>query len=421
MNRTRRRLTVAAASAAVLLTAGCSSAPAESDTTTITFAMWDEAQRPIYEKMFDAFEEANPEYSVQIQVTPWDNYWTKLQTAASGGSTADVFWMNGANFPLYASSGIISPISDRQAESGFDDSALPAGLKELYSWEGELYTLPNNFDTVAVWYNEALFDSAGLPYPDEDWTWADYQAIATQLTDASAGVWGTAAQLSEHTAFYNTIYQAGGYPISEDGRTAGYDDPKTQQGLQFWVDLLSAGSSPSLAQMADTDIGELFLSGKIAMIYNGSWNALTFSNSELGKAGSIGVAPMPAGPEGNASIIHGIGNVLSAKATNPDAAYKLIEYLGSEDAARIYTENGVGFAGYSSTDKAIIDRYADVFDLTPFAEAAADGIPFPRSKNSQAWMDLQVDYLTPVWALQESVEQGSARLQTAMQEELDSE
>ncbi len=35
-----------------------------------------------------------------------------------------------------------------------------------------------------------LFDAAGLEYPTADWTWADEQAAAEQLTDKAAGVWG---------------------------------------------------------------------------------------------------------------------------------------------------------------------------------------------------------------------------------------
>lgn len=408
---------------ALVLTAcsGSGGSGGSTSETTITFGMWDEAQRPIYEAMFDDFTEKNPDITVEIQLTPWDNYWTKLQTAASGGSTPDIFWMNGANFPLYASSGVISPIQDQVEGSGFDLSPLPEGLQDLYTWEGELYTLPNNYDTVGVWYNSDLFDAAGLAYPQNGWTWEDYQRTAEALTDPAAGVWGTAAQLSEHTAFYNTIYQAGGYVLSEDGTENGYNQPEAQQGLQYWVDMLAEGSSPSLAQMADTDVGDLFMSGKIAMLYNGSWNALTFSQSELGQAGAIAVAPLPEGPASNASIIHGLANVVSSKASDPEAAYKLVEFLGSPAAADIYTEGGVGFSGYESSNEALIAKYADSFDLTPFADAAETGIPFPRSKNSQVWMDLQVENLTPVWALEISAEEGASTLYTEMQEALDAE
>ncbi|MBT2700642.1 extracellular solute-binding protein [Bacillus sp. ISL-40] len=33
-------------------------------------------------------------------------------------------------------------------------------------------------DSVGLYYNKKLFDDAGVPYPDENWTWADIEKVA---------------------------------------------------------------------------------------------------------------------------------------------------------------------------------------------------------------------------------------------------
>ena len=42
------------------------------------------------------------------------------------------------------------------------------------------YLLPKDYSTVAVYYNRQLFDAAGVPYPRDGWTWAEFQQAAAQ-------------------------------------------------------------------------------------------------------------------------------------------------------------------------------------------------------------------------------------------------
>ena len=36
--------------------------------------------------------------------------------------------------------------------------------------EGQ-FGLPRDLNVVALYYNKAMFDAAGLAYPDDTWTW----------------------------------------------------------------------------------------------------------------------------------------------------------------------------------------------------------------------------------------------------------
>ncbi len=59
-----------------------------------------------------AFTKENPNVTVDVQVTPYKSTSPSCRRAATGGSAADVFWMNGPNFPLYASNGQLAPLDD---------------------------------------------------------------------------------------------------------------------------------------------------------------------------------------------------------------------------------------------------------------------------------------------------------------------
>lgn len=110
--KSRITVSLAVTATALVALAGCSapagSAEADGD-VTLTYAIWDQNQQPAMEQIAEAFTEEHPNVDVEIQLTPYKEYFTKLQTAVSGGAAADVFWMNGPNFQLYAGNGVLAP------------------------------------------------------------------------------------------------------------------------------------------------------------------------------------------------------------------------------------------------------------------------------------------------------------------------
>ena len=155
----------------------------------VRYAYWDDNQTPYIEKCIEEFNKVYPNVTVTLEPNTWDEYWTKLEAAATGGSIADVFWMNGPNITKYAKGEILMPIDDMIAEQGIDVANYPAGLVALYNIDGAQYALPKDFDTIGVWYNKALFDEAGVEYPTDDWTWEDMAAKAAELTKDDGSVY----------------------------------------------------------------------------------------------------------------------------------------------------------------------------------------------------------------------------------------
>ena len=126
---------------------------------------------------------------------------------------------------------------------------------------------------IGVYYNKAVFDKAGVAYPTADWTWDEFHQKAKQISDKlkAQGVYGVASGLSGgQEMYYNTILQAGGSIISDDGKKSGYDDPKSIKGLQFIRDLVADGSSPTPSQLSDTPQDQWFINSKSAMIWSGN-------------------------------------------------------------------------------------------------------------------------------------------------------
>jgi multiple sugar transport system substrate-binding protein len=372
---------------------------------TITYGVWAGTQTPAMQAIAKAFMDENPNITVEVQELPWPQYWSTLQTGAQGGTAPDAFWMLAQQIRPYAAGGQLLDISDALESEGIDLASYPQSVIDLYDQgDGKVYGLPKDFDTNGVWYNKALFDAAGVAYPTADWTWDDFRQTAKELT--GDGVWGVAAPIDYQGGYYNTIYQAGGRVISEDGQSAELDTPEAIQGLEFWTNLMADGSSPTLQQLSDTEAVTMFQQGKVAMYMSGAYWALQFYQDEAFRP-NVGVAPLPVGPAGRATVSSGIENVGYAGTKHPDEVKKFLIFASGPEAAKIQAEGGAVLPAYEGTAQTWMDAMPEFTDLQVFIDAVDYAVPLPVQGNAAEWQGLQTEYLTPAWNGEVSVEQAA--------------
>ncbi|WP_423461838.1 ABC transporter substrate-binding protein [Promicromonospora sp. MS192] len=369
--------------------AGAYAAPDADLAASITYGVWDQNQVPAIEENIAAFNEIYPDIDVTVNVTPFAEYWTKLQTQASSETLPDLFWMNGPNIGLYASNGMLEPITGAVDAGDIDPANYPEALVDLYTIDDVSYGVPKDFDTIGIWVNTALVEQAGVELPEDGWTWDEFQQTAVEISDALAdeGVYGAAGGMDGQTTYYNTIFQAGG-TVVEDG-TSGYASPEAQAGLQFWTDLIESGGSPSVQQLTDTTADQWFTSGKLAMYWGGSWFRSALTDTDL--AEDVTVLPLPSGQE-QATVIHGVANVVSATSKEKQAAQALQVFLAGEEAQQQQGDAGAVIPAFTGTQGAFTASMPDA-DLQVFLDAVDYSRPLPVSLNSAEWNALETELL----------------------------
>lgn len=386
---------------------------------TLTYGIWDVNQAPALKEIANKFTESHPNIKVKVEVTPWDQYWTKLETSATGGSLPDLFWLNAANIQKYARGKVLLPISDQIKNDNVDLSKFPKALVDIYTVDGNNYGMPKDYDTIGLWYNKELFDKAGLKYPDENWTWDDLVENAKKLTDSGKGIYGFASQLDPQQGWYNTVPQAGGYILNNDRTKSGYDDPATIKGIKFLYDMINTYKvSPTLAQMTDTPVLSLFESGKVAMIFGGSWSQIEFAKNEYTKD-KVDVTMLPKG-EKRAVVIHGLGNVIAANTKHPKEAWEFAKFLGSEEANKIQGETGTVIPAYEGTQDAWVKSNPN-FNLQVFIDMTKDAIPYPASVETRKWQLIETETLTKAWSGKMSIDDALKELKKKVDDVLASE
>ena len=319
---------------------------------TLTVAIWDKGQQPGLQKIMDDFT-AKTGIKTDIQITPYKDYWTMLEAAATGGNLPDVFWMHTFQVATYAQyDDLLMNLSDRIAnDPEVDMSKYPEEfVKAFQNPDGDQIGIPKDRDTAAVWYNKDMFDEAGIPYPTADWTW---------------------------------------------------DDFREDKGLDVIQGIIDDGSMPPYSQQADNDPLALQEAGTVAMTFQGSWAASELSVNDYLKE-HIAIAPLPKGPEGAVTMSNSLAWSGSAQSGHQDEAWELIKYLTGEEAQKKQAELGVTLSAYDGASDAWAKSQPG-FDLQPYLDAMDNAVLYPHSKNTNVWYTMMKEKLVSVW-------DGSARM-----------
>lgn len=387
--------------------AGCGSSGTSGDAkdgkVEITYGFWDKKQVPAVDEIIKLFNEKYPNIKVKTELTPYAQYFQKLETAATGGALPDVLWMNGPHIVQYAEGKVIVPLSDLASKDNYSLDNYPKSLVDLYTVDGKLYGIPKDFDTTGLWYNKKIFDEAGIPYPDNTWDWNKLKEVAKKLTNKDKGVYGFAALMGNQGGYYDFIWQNGGHIISEDGKSVGFDQPEAIEALKYNISFIKEGLSPTQAQMTETAPSELFSSGKIAMMFDGPWMV-----PEYKKNPDLNVAVVPKGKQ-RAVSIHGLANVIAANTKHKDAAWKFVQFLGSKEAAEVYAKTGTVIPAYNGTQDAWLKAVPNL-NLQAFIDGVDYSVPLPSVKNTGEIWQYETDILKKAWSNEESVEDAAKEL-----------
>lgn len=374
--------------------------------TEITYAIWDQIQQPGMKKIADEFMKENEDIKVKIQVIPWDQYWTKLEASANGETLPDVFWMHGSEADRYMEAGTLLDISDsyKKVEGNF-----PNDLVKLYSNDGKNYGIPKDISTVGLWYNKKLFDEKGIEYPNNTWDWIKLKEVAKQLTDSDKGVYGFAAPNDTEVGYYSVIFQNEGKVISDNKKKSELDSEATQEALQWWVDFsLKDKTSPTAAQIAENDVRSLFTSGKVAMIFDGSWMFGEFSSNEDVK-NNCDVAVLPKGKI-QATVYNGLANSVSAYTKNKDAAVKFVEFLSSEKGMEIQGASAAAIPAYKGTEAKFVEATNNIFNMNAFSEMLEYGVLRPNGPNFNNAETTATEGLAPMFSGKETVKEATEKV-----------
>jgi multiple sugar transport system substrate-binding protein len=293
-----------------------------------TWAGADEAKE--LQAILDDLNAKSDVYEIVQDSNPAE-YDTRMITQLSGDSGPDLFWVSAQRAAQFAAGGVMLDITDRLAGSSHpaaDTNDYYESSFGPFTHDGKIYGLPWLQQPVMMYVNKALFDEAGLGYPDESWTWNEFLNAAKKLTKDANGKradeagfdpnntvqWGFT--LNGWPPAQMFIWQNGGEVITEDNKSP-IDSPEAMEALNFYADLVQGPLVPSQSIIRDRGFDQMFRNGQVAMFMGGAADDLdrTVEN--------VQAFMVPAGPGGkHVTFADILGMGINAKTKNPDAAFE---------------------------------------------------------------------------------------------------
>jgi len=250
------------------------------------------------------FEAKYPQYEVEYIDLGSTDYLVRLDTMLAAGERLDMaLTLDSVEYTARAREGMFLPIEKYVTEDGFDlKDAFGEGIKASYI-NGEIFGLPYTKGGFYVFYNKDMFDAAGVAYPTDDWTWAEFEEISKKLTKDK--IYGANIHLTWGYDIDTLPAQMAGWSPFKNGdpNTANFDDPRLKDALSMWNRMQNVDKSAiSLGTFKAEQIGSRFpfALGQASMLLSNWWSASWFINSKFGSADGdkilnfkVGVANIP--------------------------------------------------------------------------------------------------------------------------------
>lgn len=305
--------------------------------TAVRALMW--SNGPVIDGHFDArvaaFNEAHAgSIEVQLEFLPYDQYWQKLQLAYASGDIYDVYFWDVQAYGHYKRDLILNLQPMIDAAKALDPAEYPVELFAPWKLDGtNLYAMPENFQTIALYYNKTLFDADGLAYPDDTWTYDNVIEAATTLTKrdgdrvnqwgmnlGNLAIWWGMQTVSwaKGDAFFDKILE----PTKVQ-----FSNPTNVETLDFVRSLANdhqVAPKPSVVSQNSDITG--FASGRVGLVLDGSWSISGFAELPF----EWGIAPIPL-VEGNRVVPYWMGGWVIAKGSQvAEAAFEWARWSGNE-------------------------------------------------------------------------------------------
>lgn len=412
---------------AITLLLSLSGCGASDGKTRLKFQIWDVAQRDSMQAICDAYTAKNPNVTIEVQVTSWNEYWTKLEAAAESNTMPDIFWMHTNQILYYSDFGMLADVTDlyNDVEADYYQNHFSEiSIGNAQGSNGRMYGVPKDKDNIFLVYNKEMFDAAGVAYPDENWTWDDLTAASAQIYDKT-GKYGFMAYNDDQMGYWSFVYQAGGCILTEDKTKAGFDQPGTKKGMEFYVGMQDNDWCPKQTYFAETAPGTAFFSEVGAMYVEGNWELMNKCINFPNMDGKWDIAPMPKCPDpvsgdGRATISNGLCYSTAAHGKTRDIALDVIKFFGSEEAQLLASSYGAAISAYNGTEQ----PYFDAFDKAGYdinVEIVMDqfeyGVQNVNNAAKPKWKSPVLDELNKVYNGQQSLDSAMANIQNIIDTE----
>jgi multiple sugar transport system substrate-binding protein len=333
---------------AALLTAACTPAPKENKVAAAptkvagTVEFWHfftDREAAAIDSVIKDFQAQYPDIKVDVKSGQDD---TKMTQAIGAGNGPDVGLSYSTDIVgKFCSSGAWVDLNPYVKRDNVDLNNINQAARTYTEFEGKRCAMPFLSDAYGIYYNKEMFAKAGIAGPPKtlDELAADAKKLTVKNPDGSFKTVGF-LPLSDYyeNAPAHMAPMVGAKWLTHDGKSAVGSDPAWKTLLTWQKNLVDYFGYANLTKFKaglgdEFSADNAFQKGKVAINIDAEFR-IAFLKDQAPKL-QYGVAPVPTTDPARYGGGYVTGNIvgISKNAKNPEAAWALIKYLTTNDAA----------------------------------------------------------------------------------------
>jgi multiple sugar transport system substrate-binding protein len=319
--------------------------------TTVTLWIMNNGPDPVadMEETVKPFEDQTG-IDVNVELVGWDVQFDRIRNAAVSGEGPDVTQAGTTQVPFFAALGGFEDVGSRVEDVG-GDGAYPEGVWQTTQVQGQdgTWAVPWFTEARTIYYRKDVLEKAGVDEATAFQDWDSFRATLQAIKDEVPNIqpFGSpgkkAFDLVHHVMPF--VWDAGGAELNDDATQATINSPEAAEGVQFMADLLKDGLyDPSQLERDGTQVESQFKGGKIAVWIGGPWTLQSAGRDDdtawvPAARKNVAIAPMPAGPNGEAFTFVGGSNLMMFKSSeHKNEAWELIKFLSQDQVQTEYAD-----------------------------------------------------------------------------------
>jgi len=386
--------------------------------------------RSAFDKVIKDFQTQNQGIRVAYRQFSYEEYERSLIDALASGMGPDVVMFHNTWLPKHGDKLKALPatipgqkqplLTIQDYKANFVDVAF-----NDFVFNNQIYALPLYVDTLALFYNKDILNTAGITRPPQDWEDfnANVEAITQldgsgQVTKSAAAI-GTARNINRSTDLLSALMiQTGVRMTDPDNRSASFsrlvnNTSVGELALKYYTDF----ANPSVRTYTWNDVQhysvDAFTEGKTAMMFNYSHEVGILKNKSSRL--NFAVAPMPQVSSTdikNYANYWGVGVSFSSKF--PNESWKFVTYLTSKEGSQSYLSATLR----PSARRDLIELQRNDLDLGIFAVQALSARSWYQIDNTaieSIFADMIDDVNFGKSSVKTSIENAESRVNVLMQ------
>lgn len=344
------------------------------------WGVFDESEA--FSGVIKSYQMLNPNVKVFYRKFAYEDYEKSLIDALAAGTGPDMFMIGNTWLPKHGDklkplpakiSGLKKPLFTIKE---FQEQFVEVAYNDLVA-NNQIYAMPLYTDTLALYYNKDLFNTAGITRPPANWEEFNSDVELLTKLDASGNITqsgaaiGTAKNINRSTDILMALMIQSGVQMTNSEHTNATFSKNVggiavgENALKYYTDF----ANPRIKTYTWNDARhysiDAFVQGETAMMFNYAHQAKIIK----GKAPRLnfGIVPIP---QISSADIKNYANYLAAGVSNAskqsDEAWKFIAYLTSKEGATSY----LNVTQRPSARRDLIDLQRSDIDLGLFAVQA---------------------------------------------------